>query len=93
MRFVVKRRIIHDDKAGFMQLWQEHFLNPNIHRVMRTTALKQHRCEPFVASLRHDKIDRFVVSAAHFSVNFCATFRPTMRAIALCLEPTFVKVL
>lgn len=69
LRFVVERRIIHDDKASRPQFRDQHLLHPGAHGVMGAAALEQHRCEPLFAALRHDEIGALAVVAADFTVD------------------------
>lgn len=93
LRFIVERCIIHDNETVWPQFRDKRLLHPGRNGLMRAIALKQHRREPFPATLRHNEVDStFLVVAGDLAVNQHAAFRVSVRAVALCREAAFIKV-
>ena len=67
-------------------------MHPRAYSVMRTAALKQHRCEPFFSALRHDEIGALTIITADFSEDFLAAWRPSVGTIAVFCKAAFIKV-
>ena len=69
LRFVVEGSIVHNDQTVWPQFGQQHVLHPCTHRVVRAVAFKQHRRNPLVPTLRHDKVGALTIIAEDFSVH------------------------
>ena len=60
---------------------------------MVTTAGKQHRREPFLATLSHDEVGSpLLFIARYLIVNLSTAPGPAMGAIDMCFKPALVKV-
>jgi len=90
--FVVEWRVIHDDQGVRLQLWQQGLFYPHAHGEMCTTAFKQHRCQPLLATLRHDEVGCLTVVARDFTKDLHAALCPAVRPVAVFGKAALVKV-
>lgn len=84
--------VVHDDETRLVQFGQQALLDPGTHSVMGAVALKQHRREPFLATLRHDEISALAVVAMDFTMHFLAAFCPAVGTMAVVRKAALIKV-
>ena len=90
--FVMKWRVVHDDKALRPERGQQHLPDPCCHRQMCAACFEQHGRNPVSVSLRHDEIGSFMVSAGDSAKDLVAPRRPAMWPVSAGLKTALVEI-
>jgi len=91
--FVVERRVVADDDAGFFKFRNEMIFQPFFHQTRVATAGKKHRREPCFAAQRHDQIGAAFFRMSRFvGINLAAAHRPSVRVKHGFFKARFIKI-
>ena len=90
--FGMEGGIIHHDNAGLAQLWQQRLLHPCGDGETVAAVREEHGRKPLFIAQRHDEVAAFAIAAGDVAVDFLPPCRPSVRTIAVRLEPAFIDI-